>query len=366
MQYSAILLTVGISMSLLACGGGSAPSTQTTTTPKYLSLVTTSNGVSTFTGKRANYTITKTSTGYTVKDNVGVDGVTNLTAPSRLIFTDVAVAFDLTGMAGKAYRVYQAAFNRTPDQGGLGFWVSSMDQGMSLSSVAAGFMGSDEFKAKYGANPSNADFVAALYTNVLRRPLDQGGYDFWVNNLNNKAITAAEVLASFSESDENKAQVATAIADGISYSPYLPPLSPLTLDTFAACPDSAHSTQALFYKCMTGTIAGQTTFDKAPCTLTITGNGTITVAANGKSIGFNPLGRASYSKSTISNKSDTFLLQVIANGFDVNVANAINMATIRVTSPKFAASGIGESGIQVDATGGSSTNAGTLSCKFAL
>ncbi len=73
------------------------------------------NDISYFSGKRADYTITTTSTGYTVTDKRGFDGVDTITAVERLQFTDTSVAFDTAGMAGQAFRLYQAAFPKLPD-----------------------------------------------------------------------------------------------------------------------------------------------------------------------------------------------------------------------------------------------------------
>ena len=50
---------------------------------------------------------------------------------------------------GEAYRLYQAAFNRTPDTPGLRGWVTNLDNGMSLNAVAQGFVGSAEFANAY-------------------------------------------------------------------------------------------------------------------------------------------------------------------------------------------------------------------------
>lgn len=356
MKFWGQLTGVSAAILLSACGGSNQAS-PTPATPQLLAQVTTVNGVTTFSGNRANYTITKTSTGYTVTDKVGTDGVSNLTAPTRLIFADVGIAFDLSGTAGKAYRVYQAAFNRTPDQGGLGFWVYAMDQGTSLHTVAGGFMASEEFKAKYGANLDNAAFVAGLYANVLHRPLDQGGNAFWVHNLNTKATSAAEVLAAFSESDENKAQVAAATAEGILYTPYAPPPPPLTVAKLATCPDSAVSNQPQFYQCMVGSLTGQTTFGNAPCTLTIANNGTISLAANGNSVAFKlPYYAPIYSK--LSHKTpEAFNIAASAGGFVNNILTSIK---IKAVSPKYSEFLYGTipAGVQADTD--------NLSCKFAL
>jgi hypothetical protein len=76
-------------------------------------------------------------------------------------------------------------------------------------------MTSDEFKTQYGANPKNEDFVTKLYTNILHRTPDAGGYAYWVNALNTKVISQAEALVFLSESTENQAGVINAIINGI-------------------------------------------------------------------------------------------------------------------------------------------------------
>ncbi|UOD50409.1 DUF4214 domain-containing protein [Orrella daihaiensis] len=137
----------------------------------------------------------------------------------RLSFTDVNVALDISGISGQAYRIYQAAFDRAPDTSGLGYWIAQMDQGASLSSVAMGFVQSLEFETRYGASSSDEQFVDLLYANVLDRQPDQSGYDYWIDVMS-KGLSRADVLAYFSESAENIANVQDAIAGGIVYLPY--------------------------------------------------------------------------------------------------------------------------------------------------
>jgi hypothetical protein len=164
--------------------------------------------------------ITQTTGGFQIKAVSGTD--TNIVSNiERVQFTDNNLAFDLNGAAGQAFRIYQAAFNRKPDLGGLGFWIDSLDKGNSLASVSAGFVGSAEFKALYGANPSNQTLVTNFYANVLNRAPDQGGFDYWVGLLNNGTINAADTLRSFSESPENQLQVLAAIQNGIQYTVWL-------------------------------------------------------------------------------------------------------------------------------------------------
>jgi hypothetical protein len=158
----------------------------------------------------------------TVRDNATGD-IDTLTNVERLQFHDRIVAFDFNGLAGAdtlagvAYRIYQAAFDRTPDIGGLSFWTKWLDDGKTDPFNMAGrFIDSNEFRALYGSStPANGDFLTKVYQNVLDRLPDQGGYDFWVSRLNNNTFSQAEVLARFSDSDENRANVAPSIANGI-------------------------------------------------------------------------------------------------------------------------------------------------------
>lgn len=176
------------------------------------------NGIDTavFSGARANYTITRTATGYTVKDNVGTDGTDTLTHVERLQFSDAKVAIDVDGNGGQAYRLYQAAFNRTPDVGGLGFQMNALDSGWAISAIAQNFMDSPEFLSTYG-NLNTQQFVTQLYQNVLHRAPDASGLAFHANNLDSGAIARRDVLVQFSESPENQAAVIGVIQGGMVY-----------------------------------------------------------------------------------------------------------------------------------------------------
>lgn len=143
----------------------------------------------------------------------------DFTLPTRVAFKDVVLAYDIDGIAGQAYRIYQAAFDRVPDASGLGYWIAQMDQGASLSSIAMGFVQSLEFETRYGASSSDEQFVDLLYANVLDRQPDQSGYDYWIDVMN-QGLSRAEVLAYFSESAENVANVQNTIVNGIVYVPY--------------------------------------------------------------------------------------------------------------------------------------------------
>ena len=100
-----------------------------------------------------------------------------------------------------------------PDQGGLGYWINEIDRGTGLSQAATGFINSAEFKALYGNNPSNSEFVTLIYDNVLHRAPDAGGYSYWMDQLS-RGMTRENVLIGFSESTENKVALMAFDMDG--------------------------------------------------------------------------------------------------------------------------------------------------------
>ena len=167
-----------------------------------------------YSGAKSAYSITNNTSSVTVSS--GADGTDTLTNIERIQFSDMTVALDISGIAGQAYRVYQAAFNRTPDNAGLKYWIGLMDGGYTLAGVASGFIASTEFKTLYGSNPTNELLVSKLYDNVLHRTPDEGGYNYWVGLLNTKKIDTISTLINFSESTENQAGVIGVIQNGIN------------------------------------------------------------------------------------------------------------------------------------------------------
>lgn len=142
-------------------------------------------------------------------------GVTNPTPAQIALFTgyitgghscaDVALQFwnqgafqDLFGIS----RIYQAYFLRIPDYGGINYWTGlHRTNGLSLSSMSSYFAQSAEFIGTYG-QLSNAQFMSLIYSNVLHRTPDPGGYNYWLGKLNAGDIGRGDVMLLFSESPE--------------------------------------------------------------------------------------------------------------------------------------------------------------------
>ncbi|MBM3370415.1 MAG: DUF4214 domain-containing protein, partial [Betaproteobacteria bacterium] len=164
----------------------------------------------------------------------------SVTGYQNLVQTEVTL--DVAGTPAVAYRLYKAAFARDPDLGGLGYWISALEQYLNpnlspeknpfLLDVAKTFVESPEFKAKYGADVDNATYIRNLYKNALGRdPLTPDpitgktdeGYTYWVGVLDAKAASRSDLFVYFSESAENKAAIEPIIATGVEYVPWVPP-----------------------------------------------------------------------------------------------------------------------------------------------
>jgi uncharacterized delta-60 repeat protein len=170
-----------------------------------------------YNGPLGHYTIEHQPDGsFVINDKTGADGVDVLSGIDRVQFADARIALDIDGNAGQAYRLYQAAFNRVPDLGGLGFQMHALDSGLTLTQVAGNFIASPEFQLTYG-NVDDTQFLTLLYRNVLHRAPDEGGLQFHLDEMHNQGQSRALELVHFSESPENQANVLGQIQDGMLY-----------------------------------------------------------------------------------------------------------------------------------------------------
>ena len=166
----------------------------------------------TYSNINTSYVITNNNDTFSIKNISIEDTARNV---ERLQFLDKIIAIDIQGNAGQAYRLYQAALDRTPDERGLAGWIKFMDDGGALTTMAQQFIDSQEFRTKYGAL-DDRNFVNQLYLNVLDRNGEPAGINGWVGGLAN-GLTRADVLKGFSESSENQANVIGQIKNGIPY-----------------------------------------------------------------------------------------------------------------------------------------------------
>ncbi len=131
-------------------------------------------------------------------------------------FFDGSLSTDPGTPAAQIMRLYQAALGRAPDPIGLANWVTALNNGTSLVSIAAGFIGSPEFRSRFpAAGTDNTAFVTQLYQNVLHRAPDPTGLSNWTAALNSGSQSQAQVVLGFSESAENESNTSATVAAGI-------------------------------------------------------------------------------------------------------------------------------------------------------
>lgn len=147
------------------------------------------------------------------------DGIIQLSSVERLHFKDKTIAFDFGQDVGKVVGLYESAFNRTGDLGGIGYYLKKIEGHVSLTSLAREFLSSKEYAEASGPS-SNTKFVETLYQNAFDRSADAPGLTYWTNQLNN-GVGRAEVLASFAGSAEMEQVLSTALHNsGVSFVPW--------------------------------------------------------------------------------------------------------------------------------------------------
>ncbi|WP_052041175.1 DUF4214 domain-containing protein [Prochlorococcus sp. MIT 0801] len=179
--------------------------------------------IKTYSGKFSDYKFYNKRDGvYQIKTDSGYDDITGYPSlqftgeASTSAFRDVSAIVDIKGTfdqvtglntdSGRMFRLYNASFKRLPDADGLKYWIDNFSSGINtIRVVASSFLGSAEFKQRYGDDVTDSSYVNTLYKNVLGRDADTGGLNYWLGQLNSGAETRYEVLLGFAESAENKA-----------------------------------------------------------------------------------------------------------------------------------------------------------------
>jgi serine protease len=132
---------------------------------------------------------------------------------------DIAKIFlgspEFEGRIASLARLYFAAYVRTPDFGGLDYWMRERVAGRDLGGIAGFFAQSQEFRTRYG-DVNDTQFVDLVYRNVLGRSPDFAGYLYWLDQLATGQIDRGRLLLLFSDSTEFRTltagQVGTTLA----------------------------------------------------------------------------------------------------------------------------------------------------------
>jgi hypothetical protein len=99
---------------------------------------------------------------------------------------------------------------------GVAYYMNDIESnGLALWNIANNFLNSPKFKTQYGPNPSDDEYINAVYSNVLSRDASTAEVDWHKDQYNTGAMDKQAAFIGFSESPENVTLVGPQITDGI-------------------------------------------------------------------------------------------------------------------------------------------------------
>jgi uncharacterized delta-60 repeat protein len=170
-----------------------------------------------YSASRSSFSLTKTSTGFTVADTTGAAGTDTLLNVERIKFADGAIALDVgamqsggqTAMLLGAVLPGRLAFDASK-QALLGAAIDLFDQGYSLQTLSGAVMRLPIWDVLTGkATPSNADIASYLLTNVNGSAPDATTLANAVTSLNTETDFASQgsFLWHLAESATNQTRI---------------------------------------------------------------------------------------------------------------------------------------------------------------
>jgi len=184
-------------------------------------------------GSADNYSFTVDTSGAVILTDSNTGSAQTVTGVSFLVFEGAARGVDANGNADYAQmyfiggsnqtevtELYNAAFGRQPDLGGVEYYMNQLQAGTSFTNIANEFMASPEFQARFGASVSDNQFITNLYENILHRAPGTSELAYYaaglqnaeagsaVNTTNPVLWSRAQELLNFANSPENQADTA--------------------------------------------------------------------------------------------------------------------------------------------------------------
>ena len=113
--------------------------------------------------------------------------------------------------------LYVSLLGRAAEVSGRNYWVSQLNNGVSVADIAKAVVSSQEAQQKY-AGLFNSQFIDLLYSNAFGRQTDQEGKDYWVGRLNSspRAAVAVEILSAAGSADRQLLNNKVNVAQGIT------------------------------------------------------------------------------------------------------------------------------------------------------
>lgn len=162
-----------------------------------------------YAGARGDFSIHKTSDGFSVLDKRALGHNETITQIEHLVFSDLSVNLMIkanaasipTSTLDSLIELYIAYLGRVPDADGLNYWIGQAKQGMSLDQMGEVFYSAAlqyPLQTGYTEGMSNADFVKIIYKNVLGRtgitaPPD-ADVAYWAGQLSSGAASKGTLI----------------------------------------------------------------------------------------------------------------------------------------------------------------------------
>lgn len=141
-----------------------------------------------YSGNRANYTLAKASSGWTVSS--ASDGVDTLSNIERVKFAETSIALDISGNAGTTAKILGAVFGKAEvaNKTYVGIGLSLLDGGASYQDMIQLAL-----NAKLGDGFSTTDEVTLLYQNLLGTQVSASDLSYWTSTVNSGQFTQASL-----------------------------------------------------------------------------------------------------------------------------------------------------------------------------
>lgn len=176
-----------------------------------------------------NFSFTVDPTGLVTLTDTTTGNIQRLSGVSFLIFNGAATGTDSNGNPdyeqmyfigganqSEVTQLYNAAFGRQPDLGGVEYYMNQLKADYSFADIANEFMASPEFQARFGSTVSDNQFITNLYQNILHRApattelayyaaaLQNSEAGSIVNTTNPLMWSRTQELLNFTNSPENQ------------------------------------------------------------------------------------------------------------------------------------------------------------------
>ena len=162
-------------------------------------------------GSIKDYTTTVNADGSISLTNKLTNEVTTMKNLEFLTFEEGGVLLNVTTETGfAAASLYEVVLGRSADSSGFEFYSGT--DGTKLIEAANGMLSSDEFASKFGpvSQMSDTQFLDVMYQTAFNRDADSGGLQFWLDKMS-AGMSRGEIAVRFAYSAEAQSTFDTEI-----------------------------------------------------------------------------------------------------------------------------------------------------------